>query len=154
MNGVGDGKFDPDGKLTRAMLVTILYRHEEEPDIADATNPFTDVPADKWYTNAVIWAASEGIVNGVTETTFSPDATITREQIATILYRYAGKPDATGDLSTYPDEVAVSTYAVDAMRWAVGMGIINGMDGKLAPQSSATRAQIATIFYRYLNQAD
>ena len=154
MNGVGDGKFDPDGKLTRAMLVTILYRHEEEPDIADATNPFTDVPADKWYTNAVIWAASEGIVNGVTETTFSPDATITREQIATILYRYAGKPDATGDLSTYPDEVAVSTYAVDAMRWAVGMGIINGMDGKLAPQSSATRAQIATILYRYLNQAD
>ena len=152
MNGVGDGKFDPNGSLTRAMLVTILYRIEGTPDITGYTNPFTDVPAGQWYTDAIIWAAHEGIVNGMSPTTYEPNTNITREQIAAIMHRYAGLPEAEGDLSAFPDAATVSGYAVEAMKWAVGEGIINGMSGNLAPRENATRAQIATILYRYLTK--
>ena len=150
MNGVGDGKFDPNGSLTRAMLVTILYRAEDEPGVAGERIPFADVPDGQWYTDAIIWAAGEGIVNGVSETSFAPNMPITREQIAAILYRYAGEPSFSGSLSAFSDAQSVSAYAYDAMIWAVAEGIIGGSGNQLTPKENATRAQIATILYRYL----
>ena len=150
MNGTGDGIFQPDGALTRAMLVTILYRSAGEPSVDGLKNPFQDVADGQWYTKAVVWAAGKGIVNGTSETTFDPDANITREQIAAILHRYAGKPETKGDLASFPDAATVSDYAKTAMAWAVEKGIIGGSDGKLDPRSNATRAQVAAILMRYL----
>ena len=154
MNGVADDAFDVDGNLTRAQLVTILYRIAGEPE-STATNPFADVAYGQWYTNAVIWAAENGIVKGVNTTTFAPNDQITREQIATILFRYAKAEKVEGKLAGFPDAGKVSDYAADAMAWAVEQGLINGIsesDGKtyLAPQETATRAQIAVILMRYL----
>ena len=154
MNGVADDAFDVDGNLTRAQLVTILYRIAGEPE-STATNPFADVADGQWYTNAVIWAAENGIVKGVNTTTFAPNDQITREQIATILFRYAKAEKAEEKLAGFPDAEKVSDYAADAMAWAVEQGLINGIsesDGKtyLAPQETATRAQIAVILMRYL----
>ena len=154
MNGVADDAFDVDGNLTRAQLVTILYRIAGEPE-STATNPFADVADGQWYTNAVIWAAENGIVKGVNTTTFAPNDQITREQIATILFRYAKAEKVEGKLAGFPDAEKVSDYAADAMAWAVEQGLINGSsesDGKtyLAPQETATRAQIAVILMRYL----
>lgn len=154
MNGVADDAFDVDGNLTRAQLVTILYRIAGEPE-STATNPFADVADGQWYTNAVIWAAENGIVKGVNTTTFAPNDQITREQIATILFRYAKAEKVEGKLAGFPDAGKVSDYAADAMAWAVEQGLINGIsesDGKtyLAPQETATRAQIAVILMRYL----
>ena len=154
MNGVADDAFDVDGNLTRAQLVTILYRIAGEPE-STATNPFADVADGQWYTNAVIWAAENGIVKGVNTTTFAPNDQITREQIATILFRYAKAEKVEGKLAGFPDAEKVSDYAADAMAWAVEQGLINGIsesDGKtyLAPQETATRAQIAVILMRYL----
>ena len=154
MNGVADDAFDVDGNLTRAQLVTILYRIAGEPE-STATNPFADVADGQWYTNAVIWAAENGIVKGVNTTTFAPNDQITREQIATILFRYAKAEKVEGKLAGFPDAEKVSDYAADAMAWAVEQGLINGIsesDGKtyLAPQETATRAQIAAILMRYL----
>ena len=154
MNGVADDAFDVDGNLTRAQLVTILYRIAGEPE-STATNPFADVADGQWYTNAVIWAAENGIVKGVNTTTFAPNDQITREQIATILFRYAKAEKVEGKLAGFPDAEKVSVYAADAMAWAVEQGLINGIsesDGKtyLAPQETATRAQIAVILMRYL----
>ena len=154
MNGVADDAFDVDGNLTRAQLVTILYRIAGEPETT-ATNPFADVADGQWYTNAVIWAAENGIVKGVNTTTFAPNDQITREQIATILFRYAKAEKVEGKLAGFPDAEKVSDYAADAMAWAVEQGLINGIsesDGKtyLAPQETATRAQIAVILMRYL----
>ena len=154
MNGVADDAFDVDGNLTRAQLVTILYRIAGEPE-STATNPFADVADGQWYTNAVVWAAENGIVKGVNTTTFAPNDQITREQIATILFRYAKAEKVEGKLAGFPDAEKVSDYAADAMAWAVEQGLINGIsesDGKtyLAPQETATRAQIAVILMRYL----
>ena len=150
MNGTGDGIFQPDGALTRAMLVTILYRSAGEPSVDGLKNPFQDVADGQWYTKAVVWAAGKGIVNGTSETTFDPDASITREQIAAILHRYAGKPETKGELASFPDAATVSDYAKTAMAWTVEKGIIGGSDGKLDPRSNATRAQVAAILMRYL----
>lgn len=153
MNGVASDRFDPDGDVTRAMLVTILYRIEHEPSVSGKENPFADVPAGTWYTNAVIWAADRGVVNGVSASSFAPEEAITREQIATILYRYTnGEPQKMNMLGTFSDVGSVSSYAREAMNWAVGTGLINGIDGRLAPTEGATRAQIATILMRFLTK--
>ena len=158
MNGVGGGKFEPDGQLTRAQLVTVLYRAAGEPDTGKQVNPFTDVADDAWYTKAVIWAANNGIVNGVAKNVFAPDASITREQIATMLYRYAGAEAAKEDkLSAFPDAAKTSDWAKEALNWAVASGLINGVadangTANLEPQATATRAQIATILMRWLEK--
>lgn len=151
MNGVGDGKFDPEGTMTRAMLVTVLWRDASSP--AAGVNRFTDVPNGSWYTPAVTWAADAKVVTGTSDSTFDPNGNITREQMATILYRYAQKSgfdtSARGDLSGFPDAATVSNYAREAVAWAVGAGLINGSDGKLLPKGNATRAQVSAILMRY-----
>lgn len=158
MNGVGGGRFEPDGQLTRAQLVTVLYRAAGEPDTGKQVNPFTDVADDAWYTKVVIWAANNGIVNGVAKNTFAPDDSITREQIAAMLYRYAGAEAAKEDkLSAFPDAAKVSDWAKEALNWAVASGLINGVadangTANLEPQATATRAQIATILMRWLEK--
>ncbi len=150
MNGISKTLFDVEGKLTRAQLVTILYRIAGEPETTGEC-PFTDIAADQWYTQAVTWAAENGIVNGMDETTFAPNLYITREQIAVILYRYSEAEAVEEDaLAAFPDAEKVSDYAVEAMNWAVAVGLINGSDGKLLPGETATRAQIATIMMRFL----
>lgn len=152
MNGVGDRRFAPNAAVTRAMLVTILHRTEASESIDEFVNPFTDVVPGTWYHDAVVWAASKGIVNGIDAVTFAPEAPLTREQIAAILYRHAGSPEVTDAKLEFPDAAEISLYALDAMRWAVEAGLINGMDGKLAPTGTATRAQIAAILMRYMSK--
>ena len=154
MNGVSDKLFDVHGSVTRAQVVTILYRMEGEPSVDGLNNPFTDVNVDAWYTNAVVWAADNGIVKGVSETEFDPNTEITREQIVTILYRYDGEQEVTEDkLDGFTDAASVRDYAVDAMNWAIANEIVNGVtETTLAPANTATRAQICTIMMRYLEK--
>ena len=146
--------FGPGAKMTRAMLVTVLYRAAGEPSVTGITNKFTDNKQGKYYYNAVLWASNKGIVNGATATTFDPDGNITREQIAAILYRYAGSPSVTGSLSGYSDQAQVSSFAVTAMQWAVGTGIITGVTSggrtTLSAKGNATRAQVAVMLHRFL----
>lgn len=153
MNGVENNRFAPNTATNRAMLATILYRLAGEPAVS-GDMPFTDVAAGTWYTDAVLWAAQNGIVNGLGENTFAPMNTLTREQLVTMLYRYAEAEgydvSAAADLSGYPDAGKVQTYAQEAMSWAVAEGIVAGMDdGTLNPAGNATRAQIATILMRF-----
>jgi len=158
MNGTGNNLFKPDGTLTRAELVTILYRVEGSPEAA-YKGTFTDVPEDQWYTAAVEWAAANEIVKGIGNGKFAPGNKITREQIATILYRYEtfknGKPAVEGDLKSFPDAASVSSFAVEGMTWAINEGLINGTVtngvSQLSPLANATRSQIATIIMRYLD---
>ena len=151
MNGVGDNRFAPNSATTRGMLVTILYRLEGEPDVTGEAG-FSDV-GDTWYTDAVIWAAANDIVNGIGDNQFGPENTLTREQLVTMLYRYAQNKGydvtASADLSGYPDAGQIQSWAQEAMTWAVAEGIVEGMDGNLNPAGSATRAQIATILMRF-----
>ncbi|MGM9553574.1 MAG: S-layer homology domain-containing protein [Faecousia sp.] len=151
MNGVGNGRFDPSGTTTRAMIVTILWRIAGEP-VPETENTFSDVAAGQWYTDAITWAAENDVVNGVGDGKFDPDGKITREQMATILFRYAGSLGADtskrAELSGFSDGGKTADWATDAVQWAVAEGIINGSEGKLLPQDSATRAQVATILYR------
>ena len=147
--------FGPGQNMTRAMLVTILYRAEGEPSVAGITNKFTDNKQNQYYYEPVLWASSKGIVNGATATTFDPDGKITREQIAAILYRYAGSPAASSSaLNGFADQSAVSSYAVTAMQWAVGNGIITGVstNGRttLSAKNNATRAQVSVMLHRFL----
>lgn len=147
--------FGPGQNVTRAMLVTILYRAAGEPSVAGITNKFTDNKQNQYYYEPVLWASSKGIVNGATATTFDPDGKITREQIAAILYRYAGSPAASSSaLNGFADQSAVSSYAVTAMQWAVGNGIITGVstNGRttLSAKNNATRAQVSVMLHRFL----
>ena len=154
MNGVGGGLFEPNGETTRAMLVMVLYRMAGAPDMAGRESSFTDVSADSWYGAAVIWASENGIVNGVGGGLFDPDASLTREQMAMMLYRFAGylgsNTEKRADLSAYGDADAVSAFAQDAMAWAVAEGLVNGRSAaELAPKAGATRAELATILFRF-----
>lgn len=153
MSGTSETTFSPDLTTTRGMIVTILYRLENEPTVT-GTTAFTDVAADQYYANAVAWAAQNGIVSGIDATTFAPNNAITREQMAAILYRYAQfkgcDVSAKADLSVYTDAAQVSTYATDAMAWANGAQLITGTSqATLTPAGNATRAQVATILMRF-----
>ena len=161
MNGVGKGQFDPNGTLTRAMLVTVLYRVQGEPDVSGLENPFEDVPNGMWYTEPIIWAASKQVVNGTSAATFEPDTPITREQIAAILYRYAKEVEgadvsASAALDGFADAASVSAYARTPLGWASALGYIKGSNENgtllLNPQGNATRAEVATILMRYLER--
>ena len=154
MDGVGDGQFAPNATTTRAQLVTILYRLAREPE-PGGDSGFSDVAAGTWYTDAVAWAAQKGIVNGISETEFSPSGDLTREQLATILYRYAESMgydvSAQADLSGFPDAGDIQSYATQALSWAVAEGLLQGFeDDSLQPGGTATRAQIATLLMRFL----
>ena len=155
-NGTTPTTFSPDAIMNRAMMVTVLYRLDGQPDASAYENPFDDVANGEWYTDAIRWAAANNIVTGIDDTTFNPMGDITREQMVTILYRYHvrykgnvvnQKEDA---LDGFTDADTVSSYALDAMRWAVDLGIIKGVtDTTLAPAGSSSRAQVATVFMRY-----
>ncbi|MCI5928572.1 MAG: penicillin binding protein PBP4B [Pseudoflavonifractor capillosus] len=155
--GVTGGGFAPEMTMSRAMLATVLYRAAGSPAVT-ASAGFTDVPAGKWYSDAVNWAASKGIVKGVGGNRFAPDDNVSREQIATILYQYVlstgetAKADASV-LAVYGDNASVSSWAADGMAWAVKEGIITGKPGSLlAPADSATRAEVATMLMRFLGK--
>lgn len=148
MSGITENAFQPGLSTSRAMIVSILWRLDGSP--AAGENAFSDVPSEQYYADAVAWAAAEGIVSGYDATHFAPDAPISREQFAAILYRYAAyhQWDCSFDvtLTDFADASAVSPYAADALSWAVSHGIISGMDNQfLSPQSEATRAQAAAI---------
>ena len=154
MDGVGDNLFAPNSQTTRAQLVTILYRLEGEPEVS-GTSGFSDVAAGTWYTDAVAWAAQNGIVNGVSDTEFAPGDDITREQLAAILYRYAAYQgydvSQRADLSGFGDAESISGYAQEALSWAHAQGLVLGFeDGSLRPQGTASRAQIAAVLMRFL----
>ena len=153
MAGTAADVFAPNATTTRAMIVTILYRLEGSPAVT-GTSAFVDVPAGQWYTDAVNWAAANQIVKGTSATTFAPNDSITREQMAAILYRYAQYKgyDVTkkADLSGYSDNGQVSAYAKDALAWANAAKLINGVTNTtLAPQGNATRAQVSAILHRF-----
>ena len=149
MDGVSASEFAPEANMTRAMLVTILWRLEGEP-VVNYLMPFADVDGGAWYAEAVRWAASEGLVEGVSASEFAPDAEITREQLAAILWRYAGEPATAANLAAYTDAESVSEWATDAMLWATQNGIITGTTAAtLAPQGAATRAQCAAMLMRF-----
>ena len=150
MYGTGIGKFEPNGTMTRAMMVTVLYRMAGNPAVSGPSS-FTDVPENEWYSDAIAWAQDNGIVLGVLADKFAPNDYVTREQIATILWRYEGKPEATADLEAFKDADMISEYAVEAMTWAVSEGIFNGDEGNLKPTDDATRAEFACIIMRYLS---
>lgn len=154
MSGVSENEFAPSGKLTRAMLVQMLYNMESRP-ACDAENAFMDVPVGQWYTDAVIWANDAKIVSGMGEGLFAPNMEITREQMVAMLYNYAKYKGydvtASADLSAFADTASVSTWAQPAMQWAVAEGYISGMgDSQLAPQGTATRAEIASVIMRFM----
>ena len=154
MSGVSENEFAPSGKLTRAMLVQMLYNMESRP-ACDAENAFMDVPVGQWYTDAVIWANDAKIVSGMGEGLFAPNMEITREQMVAMLYNYAKYKGydvtASADLSKFADNASVSTWAQPAMQWAVAEGYISGMgDSQLAPQGTATRAEIASVIMRFM----
>ena len=152
-SGTDSRSFSPNASMTRAMLVTVLYRLEGEPTVTGRSS-FTDVRSGAYYEKSVIWAAANGIVTGTDSTSFSPDAKVTREQLAAILYRYAQyrklATDASAKLNSFTDADSVSAYASEALGWAVSEGLINGASGKLMPKGDATRAQVAALLHRFV----
>ena len=152
MAGTSSTTFSPDETTTRGMIVTILYRLEGAPEISGSSS-FIDVAAGQYYANAVAWAAANNIVGGYGNGLFGPKDTITREQIAAILYRYSQYKGydvtASADLSGYSDIAQVSSYALAALQWAKAEGLVNGTDTTLTPDGSATRAQVAVILMRF-----
>lgn len=156
MDGTGADRFSPNAPLTRAMIVTILYRMAGSPSVSGSSD-FTDVAAGKWFAKAVAWAAANGIVNGYGSGLFGPNDPVTREQLAAILYRYAVYGGMTAvtleeNLGSFADTAQLSAYAIQAMNWAVGQGLINGSGNNLVPKAQATRAQVAAIIHRYLER--
>ena len=156
MDGTSSDRFAPNAPLTRAMIVTILYRMAGSPSVSGSSD-FTDVATGKWFAKAVAWAAANGIVNGYGSGLFGPNDPVTREQLAAILYRYAVYGGMTAvtleeNLGGFADTAQLSAYAIQAMNWAVGQGLINGSGSNLVPKAQATRAQVAAIIHRYLER--
>ena len=151
--GTSDTTFSPNASMTRAMLVTVLYRLEGQPAV-NGRSGFSDVQYNGYYEDAVTWAADNGIVNGTSTTTFSPNANVTREQMAAILYRYAQHKKyntaASSGLNGFTDHASVSGYAAASLEWAVAEKLVNGSAGKLMPTGNATRAQVAAILHRFV----
>ena len=153
VNGKSTYSFAPKDNLTRGQLVAILYRAAGSPSVTGTTNPFNDVKTGDYYYNAVLWAYKNDVVNGTGAGKFSPNANVTREQIAAILYRYMGSPAATGSLSGYSDRSKISSWATTAMQWAIGKGYITGTSSTtLDPLGQATRAQAAVMLHRFLTK--
>lgn len=158
MDGVSSTQFAPNSSTTRAMVVEIIYRMAGSPSVS-TTAGFTDVASSAWYADAVNWAARRGIVEGRTATTFDPNAPVTREELATLLYRYAvnsGYDTSVGantNILSYTDAGSISDYAFDSLQWACGAGIVNGTgNGVLSPQGQATRAQLAAMLMRFCSE--
>ena len=150
MNGTSSTTFSPNSTMTRAMLATVLYRAAGSPTVSQTAN-FRDVSAGAYYSDAAAWASSNGIVTGYGNGLFGSNDPVTREQIATILWRYQGSPAPAGTAANFTDQSTISSYAVNAVAWARENGIINGMEGnRFAPKNNATRAQVATILRNYL----
>lgn len=152
VKGTGTSTFGWKGSMTRGDFVLILYRNAGSPSVYGVTNPFTDVKSTDYYYEAVLWAYRNNVVNGTSTTTFGPKGKITREQIASILWRLAGKPVYSASLRSYTDYASVSDYAYDAMSWAVGSGYVKGSGAKLSPKNNATRAEVAVMLHRYLTK--
>lgn len=152
VKGTGTSTFGWKGSMTRGDFVLILYRNAGSPSVYDVSNPFTDVKSTDYYYEAVLWAYRNNVVNGTSTTTFGPKGKITREQIASILWRLAGKPVYSASLRSYTDYASVSDYAYDAMSWAVGSGYVKGSGAKLSPKNNATRAEVAVMLHRYLTK--
>lgn len=154
MYGVAENLFNPNGNVSRAQLVTILYRAAGEPAVTGRVG-FCDVQAGSWYDKAVSWSSFTGVVKGVGDNRFAPSQDITREQLAVMLYRYSGSHVVSEEhLSAFSDAASVSAYAKAAVNWAVEQGILSGADGKLFPGATATRVQAAAMLTRYLRQSE
>ena len=148
--GTSDDYFTPGGTMTRAMFATILYRIAGEPEVT-GTNPFDDVEAGQWYTDAVIWAAGKEIIGGYGDGTFGTNDPVTREQMVALFWRYQSEPvSKSADLSGFSDAGQISSWAKDAFEWAVSSGIISGKSQDiLDPEGDATRAEVAQIVMNY-----
>lgn len=152
VSGYENGEFKPDSEMTRAEFATVLWNIAEKPETSAIPN-FTDVSESDWFYKQVAWGYGEGIISGTSETAFSPNDKLTREQAMTILYRYSESPEAENTLDKFIDGDAVSDYAKNAMNWAISNGIISGInETELSPKTSATRAQLATIMVRFLDK--
>ena len=156
MNGVGDDRFAPSAELTRAMVVTTLYRIEKEPSVT-RTGSFRDVQSGMWYTQAVEWAAENGIVLGYGDGRFGPQDPVTREQLAAILARYAALKgyscSSRAALDAVPDAAKISAYAQEAVKWALAYTILDTDGTYLRPRENATRAEVAMALYAFLEKA-
>ena len=149
-NGTSETTFSPDQPMSRGMLATVLYNLEGRPD-QELANRFADVSSDAWYADGISWAAANGITNGYGDGQFGPNDNITREQFAVMLWKYAGSPAASGKDLDFMDADKASSYALEALNWAVENGIMNGHgDGQLDPGGMATRAQAAQMLKNYL----
>lgn len=156
-NGLSDTEFAPDSSMTRAMLATVLYRYENSPKVDSSSSIFGDVQGDIWYSDAIAWAANTNIIKGITNDFFAPEDNLTREQLITILYRYAQNKgiDITSkaDLSSYEDNSLIADWSKDAMEWAVSVGMLQGRGNNLlAPADSITRGEVATILTRFIKE--
>ena len=152
MNGTGGTLFEPSATTIRSMIVQILYNKEGSPAVS-SSGTFSDVPSGKWFTNAVEWAASEKIVSGTGDSRFDPNSSITREQMAVILYNYAAyaglDTSVRGDVSVFSDSGSIHSWAADAMSWAVGTGLLKGSENKLNPEGTASRAEVAQVLTNF-----
>ena len=150
MKGISNTEFAPDSEVTRAMFVTVIYRMENEPQTGKCA--FNDVESGSYYENAVAWANENGIVSGISEEFFAPNEPITREQMATIIYRYAAFKEydiTTSSNTSYTDNDDISDYAKDAVIWSAEKSVMTGnTDGSFAPKANTTRAQVASVFMR------
>ena len=151
MGGYSDGSFGANDRLSRAQLAQILYNKEGRP-VVTVTGKFSDIREDAWYSKAVSWAAEQKIVSGYSNGKFGHGDPITRQDLAVMLWRYAGSPDSSGSVTNFSDADTISGYAKNALRWAVENRIMSGSGGKLNPKGYATRAEVAQMLMNYLSK--